>query len=46
LLRDRFSIGIIADFLRETDPDAIHAPATETGRTQLPRLSTPQPVAG
>jgi pimeloyl-ACP methyl ester carboxylesterase len=38
LLKDRFTIGVIADFLRETDPDHLHDPARETHTTQLPRL--------
>lgn len=38
LLKDRFTIGIVADFLRETDPDNRLAPNLETSRTQLPRL--------
>ncbi|WP_088348865.1 MULTISPECIES: alpha/beta hydrolase [Rhodomicrobium] len=39
LLKDRFTIGIIADFLRETDPDTAPARNGEAGRTQLPRLT-------
>jgi pimeloyl-ACP methyl ester carboxylesterase len=39
LLTDRFSMGIIADFLRETDPDAaLLAAADSNGRKQLPSL--------
>ncbi len=39
LLTDRFSMGIIADFLRETDPDAGNQPSTpRTRRKQLPSL--------
>jgi pimeloyl-ACP methyl ester carboxylesterase len=39
LLTDRFSMGIIADFLRETDPDAtLSAGAERNGRKQLPSL--------
>jgi pimeloyl-ACP methyl ester carboxylesterase len=38
LLKDRFTIGIIADFLRETDPDHLHDPVRETLTTQLPRM--------
>jgi len=38
LLKDRFTIGIIADFLRETDPDTLFNPNAENVRTQLPRL--------
>ncbi len=37
LLNDRFSIGIIADFLRETDPDRIHLAPDEPERMALPR---------
>lgn len=39
LLKDRFSIGIIADFLRETDPDVKSTAFDGTLRTQLPRLT-------
>jgi pimeloyl-ACP methyl ester carboxylesterase len=46
LLKDRFTIGIIADFLRETDPDMLFDPAAENGRTQLPRSVTPEPATG
>jgi pimeloyl-ACP methyl ester carboxylesterase len=38
LLKDRFTIGIIADFLRETDPGTLEA-RTESARTQLPRFA-------
>jgi hypothetical protein len=45
LLTDRFSMGIIADFLRETDPDAADRSGQErNGRKQLPNLG-PMPVA-
>ncbi len=37
LLNDRFSVGIIADFLRETDPDRIHLGLNEPERIPLPR---------
>lgn len=36
LLKDRFSIGLIADFLRETDTDAVYAPEVLTARRPLP----------
>lgn len=36
LLKDRFSIGLIADFMRETDPDAIYDPEAGLHRKQLP----------
>lgn len=36
LLMDRFSMGIIADFLRETDEDAVAPEADRGGRKQLP----------
>jgi pimeloyl-ACP methyl ester carboxylesterase len=36
LLRDRFTIGIISDFLRETDAEVLFDPAGEHARTQLP----------
>jgi len=39
LLTDRFSMGIIADFLRETDLDAAAQTGVEkNGRKQLPSL--------
>jgi len=38
LLKDRFTIGIIADFLRETDPDNVVDPKRDTPAKQLPRL--------
>ena len=38
LLKDRFSIGIVADFLRETDPDRIHLRPDEPERTPLPHV--------
>jgi pimeloyl-ACP methyl ester carboxylesterase len=45
LLTDRFSMGIIADFLRETDADAALQPGMEkNGRKQLPSLG-PTPLA-
>ncbi len=44
LLKDRFTLGIIADFLRETDPDMRFDPAAENSRTQLPRSAMPEPV--
>ena len=44
LLKDRFTVGIIADFLRETDPDMLFDPAAENTRTQLPQSAT-QPAA-
>lgn len=40
LLKDRFTIGIIADFLRETDPDQTGVHDREGLTTQLPRLGT------
>jgi len=41
LLIDRFSMGIIADFLRETDPDVgVHAGHEKNGRKQLPSLGS------
>jgi pimeloyl-ACP methyl ester carboxylesterase len=46
LLKDRFTIGIIADFLRETDPDMLFDPTAENSRTQLPRSAAPEPAAG
>jgi pimeloyl-ACP methyl ester carboxylesterase len=46
LLKDPFTIGIIADFLRETDPDTLFDPAGENGRTQLPRSAAPMPAEG
>jgi len=44
LLTDRFSMGIIADFLRETDPDAAQATMDRSGRKQLPNVG-PAPIA-
>lgn len=44
LLRDRFTIGIISDFLRETDPDMHFDPTAENARTQLPRSAAPVTV--
>ncbi len=45
LLTDRFSMGIIADFLRETDRDAADPAVGErSGRQQLPSLG-PTPLA-
>ena len=41
LLSDRFSMGIIADFLRETDPDAALAAVGRNGRQQLPSMGGP-----
>lgn len=46
LLKDRFTIGIIADFMRETDPDLLGAPAGEISRTQLPRLTVVEDAQG
>jgi pimeloyl-ACP methyl ester carboxylesterase len=40
LLTDRFSMGMIADFLRETDPDATVSDADRGGRKQLPSFGT------
>ncbi|HKJ61843.1 MAG TPA: alpha/beta hydrolase [Hyphomicrobiales bacterium] len=40
LLKDRFTLGIVADFLRETDPDHIVDPNKQTVATQLPHIST------
>ncbi len=39
LLKDRFTIGIIADFLRETDPDHVQDAERGIPTPQLPRLS-------
>ncbi|NJM35186.1 MAG: hypothetical protein HC850_11295 [Rhodomicrobium sp.] len=36
LLKDRFTIGIIADFLRESDPDNLADPAQDYSVTPLP----------
>jgi pimeloyl-ACP methyl ester carboxylesterase len=42
LLTDRFSMGVIADFLRETDPGGAQPAALEkNGRRQLPNLGAP-----
>ena len=38
LLKDRFTLGIIADFLRETNADQTLAPVSQTVVTQLPRI--------
>ncbi len=38
LLKDRFTIGIIADFLRETDPDSVSASDRDSATRQLPSL--------
>jgi hypothetical protein len=38
-LNDRFSIGIVADFFRETDPDRIHLRPGGPERTPLPRAA-------
>lgn len=38
LLKDRFTIGIIADFLRETDPDGFSGSDRESATRQLPSL--------
>jgi len=38
LLKDRFTIGIIADFLRETDPDSLTGEDRPNLASQLPRL--------
>ncbi|MBX2805697.1 MAG: alpha/beta hydrolase [Hyphomicrobiales bacterium] len=40
LLKDRFTLGIIADFLRETDPDSMHTPETQPSAPHLPRIAT------
>jgi pimeloyl-ACP methyl ester carboxylesterase len=40
LLKDRFTIGIIADFLRESDPDNLFDPGQEHSLTPLPSFST------
>ncbi len=38
LLKDRFTMGIIADFLRETDPDTLFDPDQKDRMTQLPKI--------
>lgn len=38
LLKDRFTMGIIADFLRETDPDNTFDPTRTPRNTQLPTM--------
>jgi hypothetical protein len=38
LLKDRFTIGIIADFLRETDPDSASGSDRDGATRQLPSL--------
>ena len=38
LLKDRFTIGIIADFLRETDPDSPAGSDRDSATRQLPSL--------
>lgn len=43
LLKDRFTVGVIADFLRETDPDNILDPERKTLSTQLPRMNAVSP---
>lgn len=40
LLKDRFTLGILADFLRETDPDQIMDTHQLSLATQLPHIST------
>lgn len=42
LLKDRFTLGIVADFLRETDPDHIFDPENQLVATQLPHMSVEQ----
>ncbi len=39
LLKDRFTIGIVADFLRETDADSLFDPDLENNLTPLPRFT-------
>ena len=39
LLKDRFTIGIVADFLRETDDDNLFDPDLENSLTPLPRFT-------
>ncbi len=38
LLKDRFTLGIVADFLRETDPDNIANATAKPVATHLPRI--------
>ena len=40
LLKDRFTLGIVADFLRETDPDQIDDSREQSVAPQLPHIST------
>lgn len=42
LLKDRFTVGIISDFLRETDPDSVYRPVNAE-RPQLPRAHMVRP---
>jgi pimeloyl-ACP methyl ester carboxylesterase len=44
LLKDRFTIGIIADFLRETDPDYSMDQEGQAIAPQLPRMEAEKPV--
>jgi pimeloyl-ACP methyl ester carboxylesterase len=44
LLKDRFTIGMISDFLRETDPDSLLGQVAATLAKRLPRIEMPEEV--
>jgi pimeloyl-ACP methyl ester carboxylesterase len=44
LLKDRFTIGMIADFLRQTDPDNLAGEDGEARATLLPRIEADRTV--
>jgi pimeloyl-ACP methyl ester carboxylesterase len=44
LLKDRFTIGMISDFLRETDPDSLSGQVAANLAKRLPRIEVPEEV--
>jgi pimeloyl-ACP methyl ester carboxylesterase len=44
LLKDRFTIGMISDFLRETDPDSLLGQVAASLAKRLPRIEMPEEV--